>query len=157
MFKVEADIDEYENDTIEFESEKSQPVNFKSEIYNGNEEWSKKHNCNYCGKGFDKLRLLTIHIRIHTGEKPHECEVCKKRFRVSKCLKEHMYTHTSVKPFKVIICLNYHHIIFLAKGLRDPISVHFQNHLSSKLQLNRLSRFKEIHLQTTAGLDNLGG
>jgi len=121
MFKVEADIDEYENETIDFESEKSQSINFKSEIFNGNEDWSKKHNCNYCGKGFDKLRLLTIHIRIHTGEKPHECEVCKKRFRVSKCLKEHMYTHTSVKPFKCEICgMGFHN----KKRLNKHMNVH---------------------------------
>ena len=41
---------------------------------------NKKYYCNYpnCGKKFSASYNLTIHYRIHKGDKPYECEKCGK-------------------------------------------------------------------------------
>jgi hypothetical protein len=43
---------------------------------------------------FNQRSQLTVHMRVHTGERPYSCKICSRAFSHSTALKLHLRMHT---------------------------------------------------------------
>lgn len=61
-------------------------------------------SCNICSKTFSTPASLSMHKKIHSGEKPHQCGTCGKSFTQIGTLRAHERVHTGEKPYECNIC-----------------------------------------------------
>lgn len=81
--------------------------------------------CDVCFKSFKRNTQLSVHYRVHTGERPYTCDLCGQTFKRNSNLCVHYRKHTGERRYTCNVCGS--------KFLQSSdLTVHFRKHSGQK-------------------------
>lgn len=90
--------------------------------------------CQYCGKIFKNTSNLTVHRRMHTGERPYKCTLCDYACAQSSKLTRHMRTH-GVNGREVYHC----EICSMPFSVYSTLEKHVKKHHGETMRIRKIS------------------